>query len=88
MVEVTGVVGENSGSKREPALILLSSEREHHTGGVGSITANEDTGHTTVETWMDITFKDGNRYTLEEVGVQKWEGDEIIHERFYYNMPG
>jgi hypothetical protein len=23
---------------------------------------------------------------MEEVAVQKWNGDQIIHERFYYNM--
>ena len=39
------------------------------------------------ESWMDVTFKDGNRIRMEEVAVQHWEGDQIIKERFYYN-PG
>jgi len=24
---------------------------------------------------------------MEEVAVQKWKDDQIIYERFYYNMP-
>ena len=34
---------------------------------------------------MDITFKDGNRVIMEQVAVQKWENNQIVHERFYYN---
>ena len=33
---------------------------------------------------MDVTFKDGNRVQMEQVAVQKWAGDQIVHERFYY----
>ena len=39
-----------------------------------------------VESWMDVTMKDGKRNKMEEVAVQKWKGDQIIHERFYYNV--
>jgi hypothetical protein len=39
-----------------------------------------------VESWMDVTMKDGKRHMMEEVAVQKWKDDQIIHERFYYNM--
>jgi ketosteroid isomerase-like protein len=39
-----------------------------------------------VESWMDVTMKDGKRSTMEEVAVQKWEDGQIIHERFYYNI--
>ena len=48
----------------------------------------KEAGVTIVESWMEATFKDGNRMKMEEVAVQKWQGDQIIHERFYYNMPG
>jgi len=60
---------------------------ETHGGGVGAITAHEDDAVTMVESWAEVTFKDGNRVKMEEVGVQKWQGDKIIHERFYYSMP-
>ena len=38
-----------------------------------------------VEIEMDITFKGGNRMKMEQVAVQQWENDQIVHERFYYN---
>ena len=88
MVEATGDVREGKDKNREFELQFLSSIKEVHGGGLYNITSNEKTGVTMVETWMDTTFKDGNRMKMEEVCVQKWEGDFIVHERFYYNMPG
>lgn len=88
MVEANGEAREGKAANREFEINWLESVKEMHDGGVGSITANEETGHTTVESWMDITFKDGNRMKMEEVAVQKWKGHQIIHERFYYNIPG
>lgn len=61
--------------------------KEFHGSGFNAITANEETGETSVESWTEITFQDGTRVKMEEVGVQKWQGDKIIHERFYYSMP-
>lgn len=66
----------------------LGMVKEMHDGGTTAITANEETGITMVESWTEITTQDGNRFKMEEVGVQKWEGDQIVHERFYYSMPG
>ncbi len=59
---------------------------ETHGGGVGAITVHEDDAATMVESWAEVTFQDGQRVKMEEVGVQKWQGDKIIHERFYYTM--
>jgi len=59
---------------------------EMHGGGVTGITANEEEGITMTESWMDASFKDGSRVKMEEVSVKKWEGDQIVHERFYYSM--
>ena len=66
----------------------LSNIQEMHGGGVTNITSDEEKGVTMVETWVDSTFKDGNRVKMSEICVQKWEGDQIIKEQFYYNMPG
>jgi hypothetical protein len=41
-----------------------------------------------VESWMDVTFQGGMRPKWEQIARQKWQGDQIIEERFYYNMPG
>lgn len=47
-----------------------------------TMTANEEKGVTMAEAWMYATFKDG-------AGLfEKWEGDQIVYERFYYNIPG
>lgn len=33
---------------------------------------------------MDVTPKDGERVTMDEVGVYTVDGDKIIEERFFY----
>lgn len=30
-------------------------------------------------------FDDGRRYRIEEVALQRWQGDRIIEERFFYD---
>jgi hypothetical protein len=59
--------------------------KEFNGSGVNEINSNEKNGTTIVESWMDVTLNDGNRTKMEEVAVQKWQGDQIINERFYYN---
>ncbi|MBI1191759.1 MAG: nuclear transport factor 2 family protein [Bacteroidetes bacterium] len=88
VVEATGEVRKGKDAQRQALVQWAGSLKEMHDGGVGSITANEADGVTTVESWMDCTFADGNRMKMEEVAVQRWKGDQIVHERFYYNMPG
>lgn len=88
MVEASGEIREGKDTNREFEINWLSSVQEVHEGGINAITSNEETGQTAVEVWMDVTYKDGNRIKMEEVAIQKWQGDKIIHERFYYNMPG
>jgi hypothetical protein len=59
--------------------------QEFHGLDVKSVASDEANATTTVESAMDVTFKDGNRVNMEQVAVQQWEGDQIVHERFYYN---
>ncbi|GAB4411771.1 MAG: hypothetical protein OHK0039_17240 [Bacteroidia bacterium] len=75
-------------AQREALGMWFSTIKEMHGGGVGAITANEAQATTSVESWTEITTNDGARFKMEEVGVQQWQGDKIIHERFYYSMPG
>jgi len=70
---------------REYEVNFLNSIQEFHNLDVKSVTSDEDSAITTIESAMDVTFKDGNRANMEQVAVQKWEGDKIVHERFYYN---
>ena len=64
---------------------FLNSVQEFHSLEINKVGSNEDEATSFVESTMDVTFKDGNRVTMEQVAVQQWEGDYIVHERFYYN---
>jgi ketosteroid isomerase-like protein len=88
MIEADGKERVGKDANREFEKQFMASIAEMHDDGVYAITSNEETGTTMVETWMDTTFKDGNRMKMEEVCVQQWKGGLIIRERFYYNMGG
>ena len=69
----------------------LSTVEEIHDGGVRSIAAHETapgTGVVLAETFTDATFKGQGRFAMEEVAVQQWADGKLVHERFYYNVPG
>lgn len=83
----TGEVRDGKEAQRAAIKEWFGMVEEMHQGGVKSITANEEDGTTCCEVWFDVTFKGGHRTKMEEVGVQKWKGDQIIEERFYYNAP-
>ena len=85
MIEATGESWSGKEANRQREEQFVASVQEIHGGGVEGITSNEEDGTTMVESWLDLTFQDGNRMKLEQVAVQKWQGDQIIKERFYYN---
>lgn len=86
MVEATGETRNGKEANRKFQADFMGMIKEMHGTGVRSVTSNEKEAVTMVESWMDVTMKDGKRSMMEEVAVQKWKGDQIIHERFYYNM--
>ncbi len=86
MVEATGETRKGKEANRKFQTDFMGMIKDVHGSGVKAITSNEKEGTTMVESWMDVTMKDGKRSMMEEVAVQKWKGDQIIHERFYYNM--
>jgi len=89
MVEATGEERKGKEANRKFQNEFLGMIKEVNGSGVSSITENDKDNVTMVESWMDVTFKDGRRSRMEEVAVQKWENDKIIFERFYYNTtPG
>ena len=83
----TGERREGKAAQRAAIQQWFGNLQEMHGGGVDSIASNEADGITTVESWMDITFKEGGRMKMSEVAVQKWQDGQIISEKFYYNMP-
>ena len=88
MIEATGETRNGKNANREYEQQWMNNVQEMHGGGVNSITANEESEVTMVESWMDVSFKDGNRMKLEQVAVQNWNNGQIVKERFYYNLPG
>jgi len=88
MIEANGEKREGKAVNREAENKFLASVQEWHDGGVLAITSNEEEGITMVESWMDVTFQGGFRTKAEQIARQKWEGDQIIEERFYYNAQG
>jgi len=82
----TPVEGKEANHKRE--IEFFSNVESFNGMDVAAITTNEKEGQTAVESTMDITFKGGNRTTIEQVATQQWEGDQIIRERFYGTQQG
>ncbi len=70
---------------REYEVQFLNNVEAFHNLEIYNIGSNEEDKTTFVESMMDVTFKGGQRAKMEQVAVQKWEGDQIIHERFYYD---
>ena len=69
---------------REHELKWLSNIETFHGAAVDAITANEETGVTMVENWMDVTIKGAGRVKFVQVAVQRWKDGLIIEERFYH----
>jgi ketosteroid isomerase-like protein len=91
VVEATGETFHGRETQKGRVRDFMASIKAMHDGGVASIAANESAsgeGVVLVEAWSDMTFADGTRMKLEEVAVQRWKGGKVVHERFYYNVPG
>jgi ketosteroid isomerase-like protein len=88
VVEATGERFDGKETAKKRAAEWQQNLEAFHGGGVHNVTSNESDGVTVVESWVDITPKGGDRMKFEEVAVQKWEGDRIVRERFYYFIPG
>ena len=83
MTEASGARLEDKDENRkrltEPWLDRIDT---YNGGGSHALTSNEEAGVTMAESWVDVTFKDGNHLKMEEVAVQKWNGDKIVEEWF------
>ncbi len=68
---------------REYEVQFVNMIKEVHGMEVLNIVSDEQTGVVFHQSTMDVTFQDGNRVQMEQVGVQQWEGDFIVNEKFY-----
>ena len=41
--------------------------------------------HVVIRWSFDFRTKDGKRLTRDELAYQRWDGDKIVEERFYYD---
>lgn len=83
MVLEDGTEVEGKGTNRVRENEFFDSVEAFHGMGVKAMTANEETAQTAVESWMDVTFKGGDRVKIEQVATQDWEDGKIVRERFY-----
>lgn len=44
-----------------------------------------DGDRSVIEMHLEVTTVDGYRIRLEEVGMQTWKNERIIHERYFYD---
>ena len=86
------VVMEEPSGRREGKAVCRTYEEQFinnveafHSLEIKAISEDLDKEKVFVEVAMDLTFKGGNRVTMEQVAVQQWEQGQIVHERFYYN---
>lgn len=83
MILEDGTVISGKDTNRQREIDFFSSVESFNGMEVKAITSNEETGHTAVEVTMDVTFKGNNRVVIEQVATQKWQGGQIVRERFY-----
>lgn len=84
------IIQENDGPCRIGKQVNLKNEQENLkkiktvTSQLLNFAINEQTGIVMSEWKYLIIYLDGKKFLLEEISVQKWENDQIVFERFYY----
>lgn len=86
MIEGNGQAHNGKDANRVREQEFFGSIQEFHGAGIDGITVNEEAGITMVENWMEVTFKGGIKVKMEQIARQKWDGEHIKEERFYYNV--
>ena len=54
-------------------------------GGVLAWGGGVDGDHVTVNWVFEMTTRDGKKRLLDELALQKWSGERIVEEQFYYD---
>lgn len=70
------------------AAIAHAMQGREQTGQVFEVTAKSvliDGDRAVIEWHAEWSMKSGQRIRVEEVALQTWKGDRIIHERFFYD---
>ncbi|PRQ08593.1 nuclear transport factor 2 family protein [Enhygromyxa salina] len=67
---------------RERELEFFSNVEQVHEFRIGASAVEGDTSF--CEQFIDVTFKDGNRMTMDEIAVRTWKDGKVVKERFVY----
>jgi hypothetical protein len=62
---------------------VLSGLAQMRTERVGAVLVDGD--RVTINWVFEMTTRDGKKQLLDELALQKWSGDRIIEEQFYYD---
>jgi hypothetical protein len=62
---------------------MNANVKEVHDFKIGAVLVDGD--RSMIEMHLELTTVDGYRIRLEEVGMQTWKNDRIIHERYFYD---
>jgi ketosteroid isomerase-like protein len=62
---------------------VLAGLAQMRTERVGAVLVDGD--HVTINWVFEMTGRDGKKRLLDEVALQKWSGERIIEEQFYYD---
>jgi ketosteroid isomerase-like protein len=84
--EPNGETRNGKAAQRKAITDWFDAVEEMHGGETEFVTSNEEEGVTMVQSFTDVTMG-GNRVPFREIAVQQWEGDQIIHEEFFYYVP-
>jgi hypothetical protein len=68
----------------ERSINFLENVQEFHGGSIINLGSDETQSQTFVESWMEVTFKGGQRIKLQQVSVQSWRHGKIVDELFYH----
>jgi len=84
MVLEDGTEVEGKDTNREREKEFFGSVESFNGIEVKGVTSNEESGVTSVESVMNVTFKGADEpMEIEQVAVQHWDNRKISRERFY-----
>jgi hypothetical protein len=81
---------ENSAPPRIGRAASIERQRHNNTLGAEVLELRAasvliDGDRAAIEWHGEWVLPDGRRHRIEEVALQSWEGDRILHERFFYD---
>ena len=73
---------EGKDTNRQRELEFFGNVQEVHKFELAASAVSGDTSF--CQQTIDVTFKDGNRMTMEQVAVRTWKDGQVVRERFFY----